>query len=182
MSADPPDGPADGPPDRTGPDLARAALARVRAAARERGQRAGSAAGRWRTRSARDPGRSSGAHPDDRDPQRLAATLHRLIGDRGWEPTLQTAGVMGRWETLVGREVAEHCRPERFDDGLLVLVAESTAWATQLRMLGPQIAKRVNEGIGARVVQRVTVHGPATPSWRHGPRRVLGRGPRDTYG
>jgi len=31
-------------------------------------------------------------------------------------------------------------------------------------------------------VQRLRVHGPTAPDWRHGPLRVTGRGPRDTYG
>jgi predicted nucleic acid-binding Zn ribbon protein len=26
------------------------------------------------------------------------------------------------------------------------------------------------------------VHGPTAPTWGRGPRRVAGRGPRDTYG
>ena len=32
------------------------------------------------------------------------------------------------------------------------------------------------------LVRRVKVVGPSGPSWRHGPRHVRGRGPRDTYG
>jgi predicted nucleic acid-binding Zn ribbon protein len=34
---------------------------------------------------------------------------------------------------------------------------------------------------GAGIVD-ITVKAPGAPSWKHGPRSVPGRGPRDTYG
>jgi predicted nucleic acid-binding Zn ribbon protein len=61
-------------------------------------------------------------------------------------------------------------------------VAESTAWATQLRLLNRQILARIAAEVGPDVVVRLKVRGPTSPDWRHGPLRVTGRGPRDTYG
>ena len=68
-------------------------------------------------------------------------------------------------------------------DGELVLQAESTAWATQLRTLQRQLLARLAAGVGEDVVTP-DPGGRARPrpSWRHGPRHVRGRGPRDTYG
>jgi predicted nucleic acid-binding Zn ribbon protein len=63
-----------------------------------------------------------------------------------------------------------------------VVVADTTAWATQLRLLAPALVRRLNEELGAGTVTRVRVRGPAAPSWRKGGLRVIGRGPRDTYG
>ena len=60
--------------------------------------------------------------------------------------------------------------------------AESTAWATQVRMLIPQMQEALATVIGPDVVHHIEVLGPATPNWVKGPRRVKGRGPRDTYG
>jgi predicted nucleic acid-binding Zn ribbon protein len=31
-------------------------------------------------------------------------------------------------------------------------------------------------------VKKLNIHGPVAPSWVKGPKRVRGRGPRDTYG
>ena len=67
-------------------------------------------------------------------------------------------------------------------DGELVLVAESSAWATQLRLLTRTLQSRLAAQVGEGVVTSVVVRGPAQPDWRKGPRRVRGRGPRDTYG
>jgi predicted nucleic acid-binding Zn ribbon protein len=102
--------------------------------------------------------------------------------DRGWSPRLTDATVLGRWPSLVGADIADHCTPVSLRDGELVLQAESTAWATQLRTLQRQLLTRLAAAVGRDVVKRIRVVGPSGPSWRHGPRSVRGRGPRDTYG
>jgi predicted nucleic acid-binding Zn ribbon protein len=124
----------------------------------------------------------SGAAADGRDPARLGASLDDLVRERHWEATVRSAGLSSRWDQIVGAEIAAHCRPERLTDGELTCVAESTAWATQIRLLNRQIRERIAAGVGPGVVRSLRVHGPTAPDWRHGPLRVRGRGPRDTYG
>ena len=137
------------------------------------------AARRWRT--ARE-GRSSGAHPDDRDPQSMDATLGRFVSEQGWETELRVHGVFSRWEAIVGRDVGQHVTPESFADGKLVVRTDSTAWATQMKMLAPDVVRRLNEVLGEETVQAIVIEGPRGPSWKKGRLRVKGRGPRDTYG
>lgn len=163
---------------RQGPDLVRAALASARAAARARGVSPGVPA---RTSRRAGPVRS-GSGPDTRDPVPFSAAIRRLVEERGWEDTTAAASVLARWDELVGPELAEHCRPVSLLDGELVLVAESSAWATQLRLLTRTVQARITGQVGAGVVTSVVVRGPSQPDWRKGPRRVRGRGPRDTYG
>lgn len=127
--------------------------------------------------------RVTGAHPDDRDPQTLDSTLSRLVDDHGWALDLRVQGVFGRWPELVGAEVAEHCTPESFTDGRLVVRTDSTAWATQLRLLAPTVVRRLNEELGHGTVTVIDVQGPHLPNWKKGRRTTRdGRGPRDTYG
>jgi predicted nucleic acid-binding Zn ribbon protein len=169
--------PAAEPPTRplSGIDLARAALARAREEARARG-----AAPARRKRAS--SGSSTSRRRDPGDPEPLGDTLNRLLAERGWDVPAAIAGVTQRWPEVAGEELAAHCRPDKFDDGVLTLVAESTAWATQIRLLVPQLHRRLDEVVGRGIVRRVEVHGPAGPDWRRGPLRVRGRGPRDTYG
>jgi len=167
--------------DETGLDLARTiarSLAGARRPARRTPPRPGSRPGR-----ARGDSKPSGAHPDERDPQLLDSTIGRLIAEQGWATDVRVHGVFSRWESLVGREVAAHCRPESFADGKLVVRTDSTAWATQVRLLAPTVVRRLNEELGNGTVTVVDVLGPRGPTWRKGPRSVRdGRGPRDTYG
>jgi predicted nucleic acid-binding Zn ribbon protein len=148
----------------------------------DRARRAAPAPRRRKRRVAPEDQQWSGAGPDPRDPAMLAASVGDLVRDRDWEDTLRKAGIPARWPQLVGADVADHCRPERLEAGVLTCVAESTAWATQLRLLAPTILTRLRADLGPGVVQRLQVHGPTAPDWRHGPLRVTGRGPRDTYG
>ena len=108
--------------------------------------------------------------------------IRNLVADRGWEKNTAEATVLGSWDRLVGAEIAQRCRPVGLREGELTLQAESTAWATQLRMLTPKILAKIRAELGAEVVTKIRVHGPAAPSWKKGPRSVPGRGPRDTYG
>ncbi len=105
-----------------------------------------------------------------------------MVEDRGWEKNTAEATVLGSWDRLVGDDVASHCRPISLRDGELTLQAESTAWATQLRMLTGKLLGLIRAELGDNVVTKIRVHGPAAPSWKRGPLSVPGRGPRDTYG
>jgi predicted nucleic acid-binding Zn ribbon protein len=124
----------------------------------------------------------SGAGPDRRDPAALGDAVGDLVKDRDWTRTLTAAGLLPRWEQIVGANIAAHCRPERLEAGELTCIAESTAWATQLRLMTPQVLARIATEVGPDIVSRLRVRGPTAPDWRHGPLRVTGRGPRDTYG
>ncbi|HET8603643.1 MAG TPA: DciA family protein [Marmoricola sp.] len=124
----------------------------------------------------------SGAHPDARDPQTLDASLGRFVADQGWETELRVHGVFTRWEALVGRDVGQHVTPESYADGRLVVRTDSTAWATQMKLLAGSVVRRLNEELGDGTVQVIDVVGPRAPSWSRGRYRVKGRGPRDTYG
>lgn len=177
--------PDPGKSDLRGPDLAREAL---RAAREQSSQRAAERDAKGDPRLRRSGGRRSarrrwsGPGPDDRDPQPFGRLVSRVSMDRGWSPRLTDATVLGRWPQLVGPDIADHCTPLSLRDGELTLQAESTAWATQLRTLQRQLLVRLAAAVGHDVVRRIRVVGPSGPSWRHGPRHVRGRGPRDTYG
>jgi len=128
-------------------------------------------------RQPRRPGRAHRA-----DPQPLSTAFDGLLADQGWQTAAAVGSVFGRWDQLVGPEVAAHTRPERFSDGELVVVADSAAWATQVRLLTAAVLRRLNTELGHGTVTRVVVRGPAPPR-RTGPLRVRGtREHNDDYG
>jgi len=108
--------------------------------------------------------------------------MDRLVKVRGWEKPAAEAKLFGQWSDVVGADLSEHCRPVKLEAGELTVEAESTAWATQIRLLTAKLIARIGGEVGGGVVTKLTVHGPVTPSWTKGPKRVRGRGPRDTYG
>jgi predicted nucleic acid-binding Zn ribbon protein len=156
-------------------DVARAALEAARAAAASRPQPT-------RRRIAGPRRAWSGAGPGADDPQLLGRLVDSLVSDQDWSQHTRVGSVFGRWSALVGDDIAAHCAPQTLNDGELLVVAESTAWATQLRLLAPTILAKLRAAVGGDVVTRLRVVGPTAPSWKKGPRSVRGRGPRDTYG
>ena len=180
-AAAPPPRPDPGPTEHreTGLDLARSVARSLASRSPRRPRRSGP----------RPDPQASGAHPDDRDPQTLDATIGRLISEQGWGTDVRVHGVFSRWDVIVGREVASHSRPVAFDrgepgaGGRLTVQTDSTAWATQLRLLAAQLVLRLNQELGDGTVALIEVRGPELPHWKRGLRSVRGgRGPRDTYG
>jgi predicted nucleic acid-binding Zn ribbon protein len=173
-----------------GPDLARAALDAARAAGRSPsartrrpGRRGGDVPGEPDPEGLRRRRRGySGAGPDPRDPQPFGRLIRRMVTVRGWQKETAEATVLAAWDRIAGQDVAGRCHPVGLRDGELTLQAESTAWATLLRLLVPAMLAKIADELGPGVVNRIRVHGPAAPSWRRGRRTVPGRGPRDTYG
>lgn len=151
-------------------DLARSLLAAARRRAnkftRERNQK---------------QNRNSEQGAENAGPQLLNESLDELIAERGWREKLKDSDLFLKWGELVGSEIADHVQPISFANGVLTLSAESTAWATQIRLFDQQIHKALEQG--GFVVTEVVVKGPSAPSWRKGGWSVKGgRGPRDTYG
>lgn len=124
------------------------------------------------------PSRSAGTD----GPTLLGDVLGEVIEEQHWNRELNLRHLISRWPTLVGAVNAEHCEPEAYADGVLVVRAESSTWASSLRTIAPQLVAILNENLGQGAVQRVQVIGPQAPSWKKGRRSVSGRGPRDTYG
>ena len=141
----------------------------------DRGPRPGPASGTAGSAPARGRARRE-------DPQPLISAIGGLLDAHGWQQRAAMGSVFGRWAEIVGQDVAAHTRPDSFADGELAVTADSTAWATQVRLLAPQLVRRLAAELGDGTIRRVKVRGPEAPRRRGGWRVPGGRGPRDTYG
>jgi predicted nucleic acid-binding Zn ribbon protein len=177
------------PDDAARARVAREALARAKADALAKGNRPARPPVHRPERDAaadspapRRPGRRSRRD----DPEPLNDAIGALLDAHGWREAAAVGSVFGRWAEIVGPELAAHTRPDSLADGELTVTADSTAWATQVRLLAAHLVRRLNAELGDGAVQRVRVRGPAGaagPARRPGEWRVRGgRGPRDTYG
>jgi len=178
--------PAD--PDRA--QRAREALNQAKADARERGDTPAAHGGAPPFGAERRSGGSGGSPPRAStapqsrrdDPTPLGAAISGLLRDQGWQGAAAVGSVFGRWPEIVGADLAAHTRPDRLDGKELVVIADSTAWATQVRLLAGTLIRRLNTELGSAAITKVKVRGPEQPR-RPGEWRVRGsRGPRDTYG
>ncbi|GAA4618104.1 hypothetical protein GCM10023195_81150 [Actinoallomurus liliacearum] len=153
---------------KSGIELAREALAQAKADAKARGAQPGQTRKKRAPRGGREGGRRGG------DPTAFGPAIRELLAARGWQERAAVGGVFGRWPQIVGPELAEHTEPQTFEDGILVVAADSNTWAAQLRLLSGPLVKRLNEELGHGTVQRVKVIGPSSGPRGTGRLRVTG--------
>jgi len=90
-------------------------------------------------------------------PTSLGAEVERLRRRPGWGERLGAGRVATRWPEIVGTELAGRCEPVRLAGRVLVVRAESAAWATQLRYLSTQLLERLAVVLGDASVREVRV-------------------------
>ena len=117
-----------------------------------------------------------------RDPRGIDDILDGLTSRLGWNSSLARADLLASWPELAGAETASHSEPIGIEDGILTVRCDSTAWATQLRLMRGQITTSIAQRFPDAGIESVKFDGPNAPSWKRGTRSIPGRGPRDTYG
>ncbi len=138
-------------------------------------------------RSYRTKSRKTNNQEEDRskkeDPEKLSNILSDLVTTRDWKKGIAEGTLFTKWREIVGNEIADHCEPITLFEGRLTIKAESTSWATQLRLITPDLLENIRSRSEGALVEELTVIGPNAPSWKRGLRTIRGaRGPRDTYG
>lgn len=144
----------------------------------------GSGAGRSsdaRKRSKREEGASI-PFGKGRDAVGLGDALDNLTAKMGWTSPLAQSDLLLAWADIAGAETAEHSTPVSVEDGVLTVKCDSTAWATQLRLMRTTITTHIATRYPDAQIQSIRFEGPNAPSWKRGPKSIPGRGPRDTYG
>ena len=134
-----------------------------------------------RKRAKKDPS-STIPFGGGRDPEGLGAVMDALTSKLGWSSPLARSELLASWLEIAGVDTAEHSAPVGIEDGVLTVKCDSTAWATQLRLMRVQVMGRIVSRYPDAGINSVRFEGPGAPSWKRGPRSIPGRGPRDTYG
>jgi len=97
--------------------------------------------------------------PENWVPHRVVDDLDQLLRRAGAPGAVAPTAIWAHWDEAVGAAVAAHARPLSVKGSTLVVGVDTPAYATQLRLLAPQLLKRVAEfgGTGAINAIEVTV-------------------------
>jgi len=117
-----------------------------------------------------------------RDPGSMSDAFSDLSTSMGWSAHLARAELLEQWPNIVGPDVAQHATPVASDHGVVEIECDSSAWATQLRLMRGTLLQSLKEKFPEADIVELSIKAPGAPSWKHGRRSVPGRGPRDTYG
>jgi predicted nucleic acid-binding Zn ribbon protein len=164
--------------EETAPDEHVAVYLRFRQVFGDAGTRSATA----RKRAAKKKEGASVPFGTGRDPHGLGDVIDGLASKMGWTSPLARSELLVSWPEIVGAETAEHATPTGIEEGVLTVRCDSTAWATQLRLMRGQITTTIAQRYPSAGIESVRFEGPNAPSWKRGPRSIPGRGPRDTYG
>lgn len=94
---------------------------------------------------------------EEREPKPMGQLVDMLIRGRGWNERLAMGRLRSAWGTIVGERVAARSEPVSLRRGVLTIRAEAGAWASELTLLGPTIARAVGEHLEDVPVREVQV-------------------------
>jgi len=87
----------------------------------------------------------------------MREALERTLAAKGWSRRLKESEVIARWEDVAGARIAENAQPLRLEEGVLVVRAKTSTWASELSLLAPKLLERLAETFGAGLVTEVRV-------------------------
>jgi predicted nucleic acid-binding Zn ribbon protein len=111
----------------------------------------------------------SGRGPERRaeDPRPLRDSLAEVSADLGLPEPDALAFLIQEWKSLVGPDVAPHCRLTSLRDGVLRVSVDTAPRGTQLRYMEAELVERATALLGPDVVRELRVR-VATPGTRPG--------------
>ena len=92
------------------------------------------------------------------EPRLLNASLGQLLSSMGVDASPRAMdGVFREWRRVVGDQVAAHAWPVSLQHGRLLVMVDHSAWASQLRYLGPLLLERFRQFVGEPVAEELVV-------------------------
>lgn len=85
----------------------------------------------------------------------LAGVLDRLLARLGLDEALHGWEAVEEWPRVVGPQIANRTRALGFQDGVLRVAVEGSAWMHELGYLRRDIIQRLNQALGADRVRDV---------------------------
>ena len=93
----------------------------------------------------------------DDGPKQLGATFEPMMRHMKAPSIDVLKAVFVQWSEIVGEDVAAHTRPSVIDGQTLIVAADDTTWASQLRWLENQLLERIEAVSGSDRINAVKV-------------------------
>lgn len=78
-----------------------------------------------------------------KDPARIGGTVHRVLGELGYDMNSPGLLLTRSWEKVVGPEAARHSEPVDLNGDTLEVRADSPGWSQHLQLHRDEILDRV---------------------------------------
>ena len=91
------------------------------------------------------------------DPVSIGELMDGLLAQRPLATGARVGRLVNDWSAVVGDRLGAESAPIGLENGVLTIVARSSAWGTQLEFLSKEILAKVNTELGSEVVKRVRI-------------------------
>ena len=85
----------------------------------------------------------------------LKQALERALRDRGLEGELKGWDAVREWARVVGPRIAGHSRAVRYQQGILEVEVDGSAWMHELSVLKRQLIRTLNRELGEGAVREL---------------------------
>lgn len=87
--------------------------------------------------------------------ERISSALLEVLRRRGLSSRLMEYRLFGRWEKIVGREIAFHAMPQSVHGKRLTVIVDSSVWSNELSLRRPEIIEKINRSLGRGAVEQI---------------------------
>lgn len=81
-------------------------------------------------------------------PQRIGPILESVFQKKGWGEKLREYQIWTHWPEVMGKNLAERCRPLHLRYGVLTIVVSSSSWLTQLQFMKLELIEKIKNSFG----------------------------------
>lgn len=89
--------------------------------------------------------------------EKISSTLFDVLRRRGLSSRLKEYRLFGRWEKIVGREIALHAMPRSVRGNRLTLIVDSSVWGNELSLRRPEIIEKINRSLGRGAIEQIVL-------------------------
>ncbi|MHC1697488.1 MAG: DUF721 domain-containing protein [Geobacteraceae bacterium] len=102
--------------------------------------------------------------PGRRSPAPLSSLLSDSFRGSPLEKRFGEVEIWRIWRKVVGEQIAAKAQPSRFANGVLTVIVISAPWMQQLNFMKRDIAERLNEKLGAKLVLEIFLKAGKPPA------------------
>jgi predicted nucleic acid-binding Zn ribbon protein len=90
-------------------------------------------------------------------PETVKTLLDKLIETKGWEEKLDEAKLPDIWLEIVGEKIGKYAKTGKFENGILIIITESSTWRSELKLRSEELIGRLNEKLGKEVIKSLKI-------------------------
>ncbi len=85
----------------------------------------------------------------------ISGVLQKIINSFGLSRNYNGWTVVSAWPEIVGKEIADHAKAIRFEEGCLYVAVEDASWRQQLSMSTEEILKKIQTLPYGKAVEKI---------------------------